>query len=76
MRSRAERANSAAWEKAAEAGAGSSCGDPDPVVRRLGAVQLFSPLGPGQKVHLVAGPFAQMLGILERMDDAGRVEVL
>ncbi len=30
----------------------------------------------GQKVRLVAGPFAQALGILDRLDAAGRVEVL
>ena len=33
-------------------------------------------LEPGQKVRLVAGPFAQALGILDRLDAAGRVEVL
>lgn len=30
----------------------------------------------GQKVRLVAGPFAQALGVLDYLDDRGRVEVL
>jgi len=33
-------------------------------------------LAPGQKIRLVAGPFAQAVGLLDRLDDAGRVEVL
>jgi transcription elongation factor/antiterminator RfaH len=41
-----------------------------------GRLQFFDALVPGQKVRLVAGPFAQALGILSRLDDAGRVEVL
>lgn len=39
--------------------------------------QLFLPkLTPGQKVRLVAGPFAEQLGVLEQLDDRGRVRVL
>ncbi|MDQ6703596.1 MAG: transcriptional activator RfaH [Pseudomonadota bacterium] len=41
---------------------------------KLGRLQFA--LERGQKVRLVAGPFAQALGILDRLDDAGRVEVL
>jgi transcription elongation factor/antiterminator RfaH len=41
-----------------------------------GRLKFFDPLELGQKVRLVAGPFAQALGILSRLDDAGRVEVL
>jgi transcription elongation factor/antiterminator RfaH len=41
-----------------------------------GTIQFSDSLEPGQKVRLVAGPFAQALGILSRLDDAGRVEVL
>ncbi|MBU3890378.1 hypothetical protein FM996_19805 [Methylosinus sporium] len=33
-------------------------------------------LRPGQKVRLIAGPFADALGVLDRLDDAGRVGVL
>lgn len=56
---------------------------PDGVVETLvrstdksGALQFTDALERGQKVRLVAGPFAQALGILDRLDDAGRVEVL
>ncbi len=39
--------------------------------------QVFRPdLEPGQKVRLVAGPFANQLGVLEDLDDGGRVRVL
>ena len=31
---------------------------------------------PGQKVRLAAGPFASQLGVLENLDDGGRVRVL
>jgi transcription antitermination factor NusG len=43
---------------------------------RSGGLQFADGLERGQKVRLVAGPFAQALGILDRMDDTGRVEVL
>jgi transcriptional antiterminator RfaH len=33
-------------------------------------------LAPGTQVRLAAGPFADQLGILDRLDDAGRVRVL
>ena len=39
--------------------------------------QVFRPdLAPGQKVRLVSGPFAEQLGVLEQLDDGGRVRVL
>jgi transcription elongation factor/antiterminator RfaH len=31
---------------------------------------------PGSEVRLVAGPFAEQLGILDRLDDSGRIRVL
>jgi transcription elongation factor/antiterminator RfaH len=43
---------------------------------RSGNLQLVDSLEPGQKIRLVAGPFARSLGILDRLDDTGRVEVL
>ena len=30
----------------------------------------------GSEVRLVAGPFAEQLGILDRLDDSGRIRVL
>jgi transcriptional antiterminator RfaH len=33
-------------------------------------------LRPGEKIRLVAGPLAEALGVLETLDDKGRVEVL
>jgi transcription elongation factor/antiterminator RfaH len=39
-------------------------------------LQLVDALEQGQIVRLVAGPFAQTLGILDCLNDAGRVEVL
>ena len=41
-----------------------------------GVVSLASNLTVGQRVRLLAGPFAEMIGQLHRLDDAGRVEVL
>ncbi len=35
-----------------------------------------APLIAGQKVRIVSGPFADFVGTLERLDDAGRVRVL
>jgi transcription elongation factor/antiterminator RfaH len=56
---------------------------PDGIVETLvqstdksGVLQFTDGLERGQKVRLVAGPFAQALGILDRLDDSGRVEVL
>ena len=43
---------------------------------KSGSLQLVDAVERGQKVRLVAGPFAQTLGILDRLDDTGRVEVL
>jgi len=36
----------------------------------------YEDLKPGQAVRLIAGPFARSLGVLARLDGAGRVEVL
>jgi transcriptional antiterminator RfaH len=33
-------------------------------------------LKPGSEVRLIAGPFAEQLGILDRLDDSGRIRVL
>jgi len=41
-----------------------------------GVLQLHSDLKIGAPVRLAAGPFADQLGILDRLDDAGRVRVL
>ena len=41
-----------------------------------GAVRFRYDLKRGQTVRLVAGPFAQALGVLDRLDDRGRVELL
>jgi len=41
-----------------------------------GKLRFAEALVPGQKIRLVAGPFAQAVGLLDRLDDAGRVEVL
>ena len=30
----------------------------------------------GSEVRLIAGPFAEQLGILDRLDDSGRIRVL
>src|ERR1019366_2571846 len=45
-------------------------------VDELGLVRLDGGLQPGQMVRVVAGPFAQVLGVLERLDGKGRVRVL
>jgi transcription elongation factor/antiterminator RfaH len=42
----------------------------------VGRMRSAEDLQPGQKVRLTAGPLAHALGILERLDDRGRVEVL
>lgn len=41
-----------------------------------GLLRLGSNLKVGSLVRLAAGPFAEQLGILDRMDDSGRVRVL
>jgi transcription elongation factor/antiterminator RfaH len=41
-----------------------------------GLLQLNSGLTAGASVRLAAGPFADQLGILDRLDEAGRVRVL
>jgi len=39
-------------------------------------IQLDDSLVPGQSVRILAGPFADFVGTLERLDGAGRVRVL
>jgi transcription elongation factor/antiterminator RfaH len=41
-----------------------------------GILQLGRKLQPGEPVRLIAGPFAEQLATLHRLDDAGRVQVL
>jgi transcriptional antiterminator RfaH len=41
-----------------------------------GVISFASDLAIGQRVRLLAGPFADMIGKLHWLDDAGRVEVL
>jgi len=41
-----------------------------------GEVHFSSELKPGQSVRLTAGPFAEQLGILQHLNDSGRVRVL
>lgn len=41
-----------------------------------GKLRFADGLAPGEKIRVVAGPFAEAIGLLERLDDAGRVEVL
>ena len=41
-----------------------------------GKLQLHSNLKVGDPVRLAAGPFAEQLGILDRLDDSGRIRVL
>ena len=43
---------------------------------KSGIVSFASNLTIGQSVRLLAGPFAEMIGRLYWLDDAGRVEVL
>lgn len=41
-----------------------------------GALVFEQALAPGQQVRLLHGPFASQLGVLERLDDNGRVRLL
>ncbi len=41
-----------------------------------GVVLFCSAMRPGQRVQFVAGPFAEQLGTLEQLGNAGRVRVL
>jgi transcription antitermination factor NusG len=41
-----------------------------------GLIHFDKGLKPGQKVKVLSGPFAEMIGELERIDGAGRVRVL
>ena len=45
-------------------------------VDELGLVRFDGGLKPGQPVCVVAGPFARVLGVLERLDAKGRAQVL
>jgi transcriptional antiterminator RfaH len=62
-------------------------GEPEPVPRGLveqlaeaaspdGVVRGGPPLKEGQSVRVTAGPFADLIGTLERLDDNDRVRVL
>ena len=41
-----------------------------------GLTRLDSGLAKGQRVRILTGPFAELMGTLKRLDDAGRVQVL
>jgi transcriptional antiterminator RfaH len=41
-----------------------------------GCVSFASELAVGQQIRMLVGPFAEMVGQLEWLDDAGRVQVL
>jgi transcriptional antiterminator RfaH len=41
-----------------------------------GAIQFTEPLGPGDRVRLVSGPFAELFGMIEHLDGHGRVRLL
>lgn len=43
---------------------------------RSGRLRFAHDFRPGQKVRLVHGPFAEALGVLDRLDGQGRIEVL
>ena len=43
---------------------------------RTGRLRFAQDLRKGQKVRLVNGPFADALGVLDRLDNKGRIEVL
>jgi transcription antitermination factor NusG len=45
-------------------------------VDELGLMRFDRDLKPGQPVRVVAGPFTQLFGVLQRLDAKGRVEVL
>ena len=62
-------------------------GEPEPVPRGLveqltevtsadGVVRCGPALHEGQSIRVTAGPFAELVGTLERLDDQGRVRVL
>lgn len=42
----------------------------------LGVIRFNHELGPGQRVKILTGPFADFIGTLERLDGQGRVRVL
>ena len=41
-----------------------------------GEVQFYQDMAPGDRVRLIAGPFAGQIGILQRLNGTGRVQVL
>ena len=43
---------------------------------RAGRLRFAQDLRKGQKVRLINGPFAEALGVLDRLDNKGRIEVL
>jgi transcription antitermination factor NusG len=45
-------------------------------IDELGLVRFDRGLKPGQTVRVVAGPFVQFLGVLQRLGEKGRVQVL
>ena len=45
-------------------------------VDHSGLLRFENELKTGSKVRLIAGPFAEQLGILDRLDDSGRIRVL
>ena len=45
-------------------------------VDELGLLRFDRSLKSGQPVRMVAGPFAQILGVLQRLDAKGRVQAL
>lgn len=46
------------------------------MTERLGAIRLDHALEPGQRVRFLAGPFADTVGRILALDDAGRARVL
>jgi transcriptional antiterminator RfaH len=62
-------------------------GEPEPVPKGLveqlvgaaqddGVIRLKSGLEPGQTIRVTSGPFADLIGILQRLDETGRVQIL
>jgi transcriptional antiterminator RfaH len=45
-------------------------------VDESGLLRFENDLKAGSKIRLIAGPFAEQLGILDRLDDSGRISVL
>src|SRR5262249_30264823 len=45
-------------------------------VDQSGVLRFVNDLKPGSKVRLIAGPFAEQLGILDQLDDSNRIRLL